>query len=103
VSALFRNAKIKVNCVPRSSNGQAKETVSSPEKLPQHAVSIPEELLQQNETPAVDDLYLRLLNEAYIKTRQNYMDIMRQRMVFQLNMDNVASKRELIRDMTKVD
>jgi hypothetical protein len=90
ISALFMNKTFKVDGVPHRNSNEAKRTDFSPPELPQPA-----------ETNAIDDLYVRLLNDAYVRTKRSYMDIIRQRMRFQHNMDNVASKRELIKNLTK--
>jgi hypothetical protein len=90
IRALFMNKSFKVDSVPLRNNNEAKHMDLSPPELPQLV-----------ETDAIDDLYARLLNDAYVRTRRSYMDIIRQRMRFQHNMDDVASKRELIKNLTK--
>jgi hypothetical protein len=90
IRALFMNKSFKVDSVPLRNNNEAKHMDLSPPELPQLV-----------ETDAIDDLYVRLLNDAYVRTRRSYMDIIRQRMRFQHNMDDVASKRELIKKLTK--
>ena len=48
-------------------------------------------------------LYLHVLNDAYVNTRRNHINIVRERMLFQRKMNDLASKRELIKNLTKSD
>jgi hypothetical protein len=57
----------------------------------------------RNETDVSGELYLRLLNDAYVKTRLSYSDMVRKRIQFQCQMDSVASKRELIKKLVEFD
>lgn len=55
--------------------------------------------LQLNERTRSNECYLKLLKEAYDRTRDNYRGIIRQRIKLQQQMDSLASKRELIKKL----
>jgi hypothetical protein len=105
MSVLFMNSGIKVEDVLSRDSGEAEWAEYPARELPQpdDPNVLPQGLLLPDGENQAGSLYLRVLNEAYVKTRRNHIDIMRERMRFQRQMDNVASKRELIKNLTKSD
>jgi hypothetical protein len=103
ISALFMNPEFKVDGIPLPGSSEAEWADSFPLELPQSdkADVLPQGLPPPDGENQAHSLYLRVLNNAYVKARRNYTNIVRERMLFQRKMDNVAAKRDLIKNLTK--
>jgi hypothetical protein len=103
MSALFLNPEFKVDGVPSPGSSEAERAESFPLGLPQSEKT---DVSQQGLSPPdgenqAHSLDLRVLDDAYVNARRNYTNIVRERMLFQQKMDNVAAKRDLIKNLTK--
>jgi hypothetical protein len=105
ISALFMDPEIKADGVPLPGGSEAERAGSSPRELPQsdETNALPQGLLSADGENQAYSSYLRALNDAYLNARSNYINIVRERMLFQRKMDDLASKRELIKNLTKSD
>jgi hypothetical protein len=105
VSALFMDPEIKMDGAPLEGSSEAEWEDSFPRELPRSDETdvLPEGLPPSDREIRSRSLYLRVLNDGYVNTRRNHINIVRERMLFQRKMDDLASKRELIRNLTKSD
>jgi hypothetical protein len=97
--------EIKVDGAPLEGSSEAEWEDSFPRELPRSDETdvLPEGLPPSDREIRSRSLYLRVLNDAYVNTRRNHINIVRERMLFQRKMDDLASKRELIRNLTESD